>query len=433
MQKRSINMDKHPIDRLFKDKLDSHEWAFSQSAWDDALILLRSQKRRKRKLIVLWWTFGVISLLGISGLAWTLLRESSQNPRAMELVAAQELSSEAELTKEPSLKHTRQSDMEATLPSGTAQIENVDKQIRTAKPQLEENQVTLHNPKANDMLTSASHQDNKDAGTPDILILDNRSDIDITFPSNLTFSERPVAAIATLLNPVKWNDDLDPSVASIVPVVSDIIFPTQRTTGGLVSGLAITFLTDVNPGLLSNDEQFHDHSLRIGFQQAFSPYFAAEIRGGSRFFSGELPVHAQTAQVSYAIGSETTTFQLKADQLIMAGVGLALHSGYRKHRLSVALDVDRVIAAHGIIREQLFVQERRLQDRTAKPVTVSEQRTWIDTKGISPWNYSTEFSYRFAISPKLELGVAWIHRYQELVINDEYYSDRLSFTAKKIF
>lgn len=433
MQKRSINMDKHPIDRLFKDKLDSREWAFSQSAWDDALTLLRSQKRRKRKLLVLWWTFGTISLLGISGLAWTFLRETPQDLRTIELVAEQEISSEAELTQGTSLAHPAQTDMDASSPGGSTQMEKVDKQTRTATPQREKNQVTLHNPKANVMLESASRQSKKDADPSDILMPDNGSDISMTFPSNLKRSEHPVAAIATLVNPVKWNDDLIPSFESIVPKVRDIIIPAYRTAGGLVSGLALTFLTDVNPGLLSNDEQFQDHSLRFGYQQAFSPYFAAEIRGGSRFFSGELPVHAQTAQVSYAIGSETTTFQLKADQLIMAGVGLALHTGYRKHRLSAALDVDRVIAAHGIIREQLFVQERRLQDRTAKPVTVSEQRTWIDTDGITPWNYSTEFSYRFAISPKFELGVAWIHRYQELVINDEYYSDRLSFTVKKIF
>lgn len=426
-------MDKHPIDRLFKDKLDSHEWAFSQSAWDDALILLRNQKRRKRKLLVLWWTFGAISLLGISGLAWFLLKETSQDPRTIELVAAQELSSEEELPKGASFEHTAQVDKGGTSPSSSFQIDNVDKQARTIHPQLEENQMTLHNPKANGMLRNASVHENMDAGTADILKPDLKSDIGVPFPSIVNSSEHPVAAIATFVNPVKWNDDLVPSVASIVPVVRDVIYPAHRSAGGLVSGLTITFLTDVNPGLLSNDQQFQDHSLRLGFQQAFSPYFAAEIRGGSRFFNGELPVHAQTAQVSYAIGSETTTYQLKADQLIMAGIGLALHAGYKKHRLSAALDVDRVIAAHGIIREQLFVQERRLQDRTAKPVTVSEQRTWIDTDGITPWNYSTEFSYRFAISPKFELGVAWIHRYQELVINDEYYSDRLSFTVKKIF
>jgi len=212
--------------------------------------------------------------------------------------------------------------------------------------------------------------------------------------------------------------------------IRDKILPVRSA---LPQGFTLQSYSDVYRGLIGTGDRFHDHAVRAGYQWAIHRNFGVEPRIGVRLFAGSLPVHAQVAQVSYAIGHETTTFQLQADRVIMAGAGLTFHAGIGHHRFSAGVDGDRVIAAYGDFREQFFSQERKLQDRNTRPVTVAERRSWLALEGLERWQFTSELSYRYEIAPRLELGLSWLHRYEHFVRNDDLPSDRLSFSIKKIF
>ena len=420
-------MDKHPIDKIFHDGLSQEHWRPSDDNWQEALSLIRAERRKKRK-IAFWWIFGAVLITSVLTIYWfSPGYDAQQGEQTASNVVIAEQKNDDPLDTQLLINHEgyKETDISSPLKVEDEKRRSTTLHSPISKSKSSENPLSnrasikgsLFHDEGNEVKASVKHQEKLQI-------------VEHTVP----FARPMLLPLAQLHSGIPYIEDQRQHGATITNSITAIgpVINVSRTT--LLSGWTLGLGVDMFPGLFSGQDKFGDFRLRLGYQLAVHDNFAFGIWSGLRYFNGDLPVHAQVKRVEYAIGSRTTSFQLQADQLIMAGVGAGVQYGTGRHRLSLGFTVDYIAGAYGSLREQYFNQDWvALDGRNAKPELVSDQKSWLATEGLNRWQHSTEFAYSYAITSRIELGVAWTHQFSSIVLNDELSRDRMSVSIKKIF
>jgi hypothetical protein len=441
-------MDNHPIDRLFREKLQpGHEqWPVNEAALDGAIAHIKAQElaeRRKRRGAFFWW-LAVPLLVIFTTVGMYLATKGGESVPSEELqkVESPEIQangvdriSNAERVESPGEVAVAEEPMarsaarpieqsqggavisERSVATSKVQggVENMDKGDGIKSGQIVPPVVGERN---------VSGSEKTGMGTEHLRLTEPMAQLTIQ-PWNVSVQSMYNSEMGLNIGEVR-------AYESVETALIDVAKPAGLKTAWLIAGSG-----DVRPGILSVEGAFHDYDLRIGRRWALFDYLAVEAMVGPRFFSGQLPIHAQSAHVSYDIGTEIISYHLQADKLAFVGSELGLVYGHRRHRLSAHAGLDVLLGAYGSFTTKHFSQEQKLeaqlQDRAYKEVLIDEQRAWLDINGLNQLQWSSAIGYHYAVTNSFEVGVLFTSRFNELVERDSYDRHRLGISIKKMF
>lgn len=438
-------MDNHPIDRLFREKLQpsQEQWPVNEAALDGAIAHIRAQElaeRRKRRGAFLWWI--AVPLLVIFTLVGIYRANTAGEVVPMENVEVEE----AQMMQANGVDRDSHNEVQPEARGEVAvgeegELQSVASPVDQNQREVVPSERTSASKRAQ---VGGAHKDNQDGmhpGKSAPSVVEEGSAYTGegmgVRPDHLRHSE-PLAPLTNLgwgamvqsMSGSGMELGIDEvwthKYAEVVDI--DVAVPARLKTAWVVAASG-----DVQPGVLSIEAPFQDYDLRIGRRWALLDYLAVEAMAGPRFFSGQLPIHAQSAHVSYDVGTEVTSYHLQADKLAFLGTEVGLVYGHQRHRMSTHIGLDVLVGAYGTFSTKHFSQEKKLQDREYRAVLINEQRAWLDINGLNQLQWSSAIGYHYAITRSFEVGVLFTSRFNELVETDSYDRHRLGISIKKMF